>query len=225
MLRVRCIFCLLALLAAASCDDDPKETYRQEICSNLMDDNGDGLVDCEDPQCATLPECQPAEVLCGNNLDDDGDGLVDCEDPDCDEAADCVISGEICENGIDDDKDGSIDCDDEDCMESQYCLLLSCSRLTLFPESQNFCDTGEKCMIDETFAATCVVIPATELEFYDPCTTTPECPRGSLCRSDGDNPASCLPLCRYDDPLYRECPGSGTCSVALQGTDLHLCIL
>ena len=30
-----------------------------EICDNGIDDNGDGLVDCEDPTCAALPICRP----------------------------------------------------------------------------------------------------------------------------------------------------------------------
>jgi hypothetical protein len=53
-----------------------------EICDDGMDNDGDGLVDCKDPDCAQAPECRPREI-CGNCIDDDGDGLVDYEDPDC----------------------------------------------------------------------------------------------------------------------------------------------
>ncbi|MDQ3070214.1 MAG: Ig-like domain-containing protein, partial [Acidobacteriota bacterium] len=47
----------------------------QEICGNLIDDDGDGLID---------EICTPIEV-CSNQSpgDDDGDGLVDANDPDC----------------------------------------------------------------------------------------------------------------------------------------------
>ena len=53
-----------------------------EQCSDGIDNDGDGLVDCADPDCAHAPECRPHE-MCGNCIDDDGDGLVDYEDADC----------------------------------------------------------------------------------------------------------------------------------------------
>jgi hypothetical protein len=56
-----------------------------ESCTNGVDDDCDGLVDCADPDCATDRACLPPPVpeICGNCIDDDGDGLVDFEDPDC----------------------------------------------------------------------------------------------------------------------------------------------
>ncbi len=62
-----------------------------EICSDGIDNDGDGLIDCLDPDCCSDPAC-PAYasneganggVCCANSLDDDGDGLIDGEDPDC----------------------------------------------------------------------------------------------------------------------------------------------
>jgi len=43
------------LLAGLSCGPPAKP---HEICYNGIDDNGDGLIDCADPECAFLPECQ-----------------------------------------------------------------------------------------------------------------------------------------------------------------------
>lgn len=55
-----------------------------ENCSNGIDDDGDSLVDCNDPDCACDPACAPStETNCANRVDDDCDGLVDCFDPDC----------------------------------------------------------------------------------------------------------------------------------------------
>jgi hypothetical protein len=49
-----------------------------EDCHNAIDDDCDGKVDCDDP------DCQPCvESNCSDGIDDDGDGLVDCADPDC----------------------------------------------------------------------------------------------------------------------------------------------
>jgi hypothetical protein len=75
-----------------------------EFCTNGLDDDGDGLVDLNDPDCI----CYPVEI-CTNGIDDDGDGLVDCMD------SDCPVCVENCTNGIDDDGDGLVDCDDPDC--------------------------------------------------------------------------------------------------------------
>ena len=62
-----------------------------EICDNGVDDDGDGLVDCEDPDCSAAANCNPSITeICNNGIDDDGDGLVDCDDPDCSSASNCV---------------------------------------------------------------------------------------------------------------------------------------
>ena len=52
-----------------------------EDCENGADDDGDGLVDCEDAGCIDALSC--GEVDCGDFGDDDNDGLVDCQDDDC----------------------------------------------------------------------------------------------------------------------------------------------
>lgn len=51
-----------------------------EICDNQLDDDADGLVDGDDPDCQVTP---PVVEVCDNGIDDDGDGLVDIFDPDC----------------------------------------------------------------------------------------------------------------------------------------------
>lgn len=98
-----------------------------ENCTNMNDDDGDGHVDCQDPDCASHPDCapgQPAAEQCDNGLDDDGDGQVDCQDPDCATHPDCKPvqpAGERCENGLDDDGDLIVDCYDPDCQAHPAC--------------------------------------------------------------------------------------------------------
>ncbi|MGE0791354.1 MAG: RHS repeat-associated core domain-containing protein [Sandaracinaceae bacterium] len=58
-----------------------------EVCDDSTDEDGDGLVDCLDPDCDGDASC-PAES-CANTTDDDGDGLTDCWDPDCANEASC----------------------------------------------------------------------------------------------------------------------------------------
>lgn len=80
-----------------------------EICDNRMDDDGDGQVDCMDPDCARAMNCRMCtpcdscgpgttcfegccgEALCDNGMDDDGDSLFDCDDPDCDGVGICPV--------------------------------------------------------------------------------------------------------------------------------------
>ena len=63
---------------------------RFETCNNGTDDDGDGAVDCDDPDCSDDVSCIGAGVEnCTNAVDDDGDGAVDCADPDCASDASC----------------------------------------------------------------------------------------------------------------------------------------
>ena len=50
-------------------------------CDDLLDDDGDGLVDCDDPDCEGR---QPVlRALAMTTFDNDNDGLIDCLDEDC----------------------------------------------------------------------------------------------------------------------------------------------
>jgi len=85
------IFLLFTCATIFSCSDDP--IIEIEICNNNIDDDGDGLVDCDDPDCQGDPDCVViATEICNNNIDDDGDGLVDCDDPNCQFEANCSTS-------------------------------------------------------------------------------------------------------------------------------------
>jgi len=54
-------------------------------CTNGIDDDLDGLIDCDDPGCATHPGCTgTTEIQCGDSLDNDGDGAI---------ASSCVTTG------------------------------------------------------------------------------------------------------------------------------------
>ena len=93
-----------------------------ENCTNNIDDDGDKLVDCEDPDCADHPDCQQTQEICDNGTDDDGDNLVDCDDADCYGDPACLPQDEDCVNGVDDDGDTLVDCDDPDCDNDIHCV-------------------------------------------------------------------------------------------------------
>ncbi|MCB9742372.1 MAG: putative metal-binding motif-containing protein [Alphaproteobacteria bacterium] len=68
---------------AGDCDDTDAtvNSSATEICDDGLDNDCDGLLDCEDGRCVSDPVC--LETTCDDGLDDDGDGFVDCFDDDC----------------------------------------------------------------------------------------------------------------------------------------------
>ncbi len=96
-------------------------------CSDGMDNNGNGDVDCDDAACdglscdangslcvASVCSCPGGsmESACNDGNDNDCDGDVDCDDASC--AAD-PICGEDCDDGADNNGDTLIDCADPVC--------------------------------------------------------------------------------------------------------------
>ncbi|MFH2009389.1 MAG: hypothetical protein ABI333_22550 [bacterium] len=106
------------VLGGAGCGDIHQGALTDlEDCVNGLDDNGDGLIDCDDPQCTGHAYCNPyRELDCDNGVDDDGDGQIDCDDSDCQLTQVCNRDTELaCKDGQDNDHDGLIDCQDPDC--------------------------------------------------------------------------------------------------------------
>ncbi|MEC8023443.1 MAG: hypothetical protein VX223_05875, partial [Myxococcota bacterium] len=88
MLSLRtAVFALAIMMAplAYAQQSPPTETN----CTNGLDDDGDGLPDCGDADCAQTDACKPdgqpenTNVKCSDWKDNDGDGYVDCADEDC----------------------------------------------------------------------------------------------------------------------------------------------
>ena len=98
----------------------------EATCVDLIDDDGDGFTDCDDPDCNNHVLCTP-EAQCANDLDDDYDGLTDCFDPDCDGSSNCVEFD--CGDGMDDEPDGLTDCADPDCALAAGCFEFVCTDL------------------------------------------------------------------------------------------------
>ncbi len=65
-------------------------------CTDGVDNDGDGLTDCADPECATgNVGCIEDGPNCGDGVDQDGDGLVDCDDPDCGPTTEGTLTGPL----------------------------------------------------------------------------------------------------------------------------------
>lgn len=139
-------------------------------CGDLLDNDGDNLPDCMDPDCAqqdcSAPGgpactcdpcpggvCPTGERACEDAIDNDGDRLVDCADTDCDGLRCLGTDGCICANGrpteeagscgdgVDADQDGTTDCADTDCDGSSCGTGCVCAGL-MAVELPDFCGDG-----------------------------------------------------------------------------------
>ena len=131
--------CICGMASGCSGDDKEKDPptviieNTQELCSDLLDNDGNNLADCKDPNCAAFAFCQETEegkentlAACMDEEDNDGDGLVDCDDAECKAFGICQeTSAEntlaACQDGKDNDKDGFIDCNDPECKAFNVC--------------------------------------------------------------------------------------------------------
>ena len=134
------VSCLTVLLTACGGDDgdDSGEgttiiENTAELCSDDVDNDKDGMMDCDDLGCKDFAFCQATEegkentlAACKDEADNDGDGKVDCDDEECKAFAIC-LEGEAentlakCQDGKDNDKDGMVDCDDSECKAFSVC--------------------------------------------------------------------------------------------------------
>ena len=74
----------------------PMGPVGEYICDDGIDNDGDTLIDCQDPNChgtqGTGGTCEYAEELtCDDFFDNDGDGLPDCQDTDCEQDEYCQL--------------------------------------------------------------------------------------------------------------------------------------
>jgi hypothetical protein len=105
---------------------------KETECADGIDNDNNGLTDCQDPSCQGLScgsGCACAdggsiEIACHDMMDNDHDGLTDCGDPDClgqSCGAGCICASDagftetLCNDMLDNDKDGLTDCADPDC--------------------------------------------------------------------------------------------------------------
>jgi hypothetical protein len=134
------------------CVPDGESGRAKELrCGDILDNDGDNLQDCQDPDCAgqdcsvtggpgctcnPCPDgvCPDGELHCEDGIDNDGDRLADCADDDCAGQRclgndGCVCAGgrateapDACGDGLDNDGDGE---ESIDCADSD-CADRSC---------------------------------------------------------------------------------------------------
>src|SRR3989339_184373 len=92
-------------------------------CNDWIDNDGDGLVDMDDPGCTSPTDdneynapVQPKQ--CADGIDNDWDGLIDMDDPGCTSPTDDnEYNAPVfqCNDGLDNDGDGLVDMLDPGC--------------------------------------------------------------------------------------------------------------
>ena len=84
---------ILALTACTGQGDGEIDPDRPErACSDGVDNDEDGLTDCDDDDCDADAVCDAEEgepEICDDGVDNDLDGQADCEDSDCADVAPC----------------------------------------------------------------------------------------------------------------------------------------
>lgn len=99
--------------------EEPAAPANVELCSDGLDNDGDGCWDDEDS------DCGGKETKCNDDIDNNCNGLTDCADMDDCELKKCGTIGcncyqgekveEYCGDNNDGDNDGLTDCEDPDC--------------------------------------------------------------------------------------------------------------
>ena len=136
--------CAPAGTNTADASYDPLDPTAPEICDNGIDDNGNGLVDCEEPSCDGFVDgatscgvgacASTGNLVCQspNQVDSCTPGTPQAEgpfgDPSCSDGIDnncdgltdgadpdCDAPQETCDNGFDDNGNGLVDCEDPQC--------------------------------------------------------------------------------------------------------------
>ncbi|MBN2723344.1 MAG: hypothetical protein JXR95_04665 [Deltaproteobacteria bacterium] len=95
------LFSVFAVFAFISCDDDSNKAG-YEICNNEIDDDENGLTDCNDPVCTLNPLCM-SSTFCGDGSCNGSENSTSCPD-------DC---GTNCGDGVCNGSENTTNCIDD----------------------------------------------------------------------------------------------------------------
>lgn len=170
-----------------------------EICDDEIDNDGDGLVDCDDPDCLAEPVCG----VCGNGVvetnEECDDGNLDAGDC-CSALCEYEAAGSACTD------DGNA-CTDDQCNATGVCQNIG---------NTDPCDDGDYCTVDDTCGGgSCVPGTARDCSGSDSACGSGVC--NSVTATCDVTPANEGQAC--DDGLY--CTVGETCTAGLcnGGTD------
>jgi hypothetical protein len=154
-----CGQCNRACASTEACTSGTCRRRAEQLCSDGLDNDGDGDPDCADLDCdnqacglgCTCLNRRKAETACSDGADNDGDPQIDCADDDCN-ARSCGGGCECrtprrteigCANGLDDDGDNETDCRDTDCGNRSCGSGCRCDPNSRTPEERNYTNPTE----------------------------------------------------------------------------------
>ena len=109
------IFCFFACNAVENFEA-PIEAGLQ--CGDALDNDGNGLFDCEEAGCALEVVCEPAVFSCGDGVAEDGES---CDDGNADERDACLSSCRAARCGDGFVQTGAEECDDANQSDNDAC--------------------------------------------------------------------------------------------------------
>lgn len=180
-----------------SCIEVPKEC-EIEICENMMDDDHDLKIDCEDPQCLHSSSCSPPpnySEFCGDHLDNDKNGLTDCSDPACQNAGECLGRRPCLTEA---------DCSDPNCSYTDFCRQDAVCDLSAIDCSNLACANQEACQSEiKDSVELCNGDDPDEDCPSDPCSKDNENTGGGSCPINSQvQPGDGEPVSVFDGSLY-----------------------
>ena len=211
------------------------------LCSDGMDNNGNGFADCGDRDCCGLVTCPP-ESFCGMNdggtgmcdmgmentmeactdgCDNDGNMFTDCRDFGCAAFCGTENSNRTCLDGEDNDMDGFVDCDDRDCETLVVCggeaTNANCSDgMDNDGDSQTDCADSD-CQ-DEAIVVCDGSTPVDVPEAMRAAMITTRCTNGT--DDDGDDRFDCGEFsCLWNHPGCTQPPRENTNTLCSNGID------
>lgn len=160
-------------LLVFACSEPRVSEDRAAACSNHLDDDGDGLIDCEDPDCAGTEACEKTSATCENGIDDDRNGTLDCRQESCRALPIC-----------------------KDAVPTDSCLLLP-------PGSASGCPLGKGCYVTSDSTKWCALegssLAGERCGDGDSSDRSQGCAAGHLC----DERKRCARICTIDSDCTR----------------------
>jgi hypothetical protein len=169
------VVCMAGVSMQSACTEPRVVETSLEACRNGLDDDDDGLVDCDDPACAESGACERSLERCRNGFDDDRDGQIDCQDEQCKPF--CGNIDVACEVGT-----AAACAIGMSCYPKKNTFVGAyCARTGKQGDGQ-ICAESDDCLAGSTCYGLCGAV----------CTEDAQCTRGSYCAHQEKSPGACL---------------------------------